>query len=378
MTPGNNSIKQHLSIGFEFLDCQSHSSLNLLGAFSCERKQTQKTHPSRRAKQLQKLLKFWSCGKIDMASGYSLFTEENFKQFHNVDRSLYTILVLKLFRDPLESMQVLALWLWLERDGFKNVVKRMLSLPYILINELADEAVTCLGLINGTHFSLSSEQTDIPLMQSFLEKEISVQFFHENRDAAARGVTKAVNEVCLPAFDDIMQKTIERNFAQNSVDDCNVVLPSQRSSSSLPSQQPLSSSLFPFSLSINEQPYLQQQQQPLQMRNEAAPPHDRTMFVTFSKGYPVQESEVRQFFTMTFGARIESLQMQEVQPHEQSLFAKIVFHCPTTIEAILNGMRKAKFTINGKHIWVRRYEPRRTRSLLPPMLWQPPIAPFGA
>ncbi|XP_009337233.2 uncharacterized protein LOC103929732 [Pyrus x bretschneideri] len=306
-----------------------------------------------------------------MASSYSLFTEENFKQFHNVDRSLYTILVLKLFRDPLESMQVLALWLWLERDGFKNVVKKMLSLPYILINELADEAVTCLGLINGTHFSLSSEQTDIPLMQSFLEKEISVQFFHENRDAAARGVTKAVNEVCLPAFDDIMQKTMERNFAQNSVDHRNVVLPSQRSSSSLASQQPSSSSLFPFSLSNNEQPYLQQQQ-PLQMRNEVAPPHDRTMFVTFSKGYPVQESEVRQFFTMTFGARIESLQMQEVQPHEQSLFAKIVFHSPATIEAILNGMRKAKFTINGKHIWVRRYEPRRTRSLLPP------IAPFGA
>ncbi|KAB2618311.1 hypothetical protein D8674_014180 [Pyrus ussuriensis x Pyrus communis] len=293
-----------------------------------------------------------------MASRSALFTEEKFKQFHNIDRNLYTILVLKLFRDPLESMQVLALWLWLERVGFKNVVKKMLSLPYILINELADESVTCLELISGTHFSLPSEQTDMPLIQSFIEKEISVQFFHQNRDAAARDVTKAVNEVCLPAFDDIMQKAMQRDFAQNSADHSHVVLPSQ----------PSSSSLFPSSLSIN--------QQPLQ-RNEATPPHDRTMFVTFSKGYPVQESEVRQFFKITFGARIESVQMQEVQPYEQSLFARIVFHSPATIEAILNGMSKAKFTINGKHVWVRKYVPRRTRSFLPPMLWQPAIAPFG-
>ncbi|TQD85409.1 hypothetical protein C1H46_029039 [Malus baccata] len=299
-----------------------------------------------------------------MASRSALFTEEKFKQFHNIDRNLYSIMVLKLFRDPLESMQVLALWLWLERVGFKNVVKKMLSLPYILINELADESITCLELIRGTHFSLPSEQTDIPLIQSFIEKEISVQFFHQNRDAAARDVTKAVKEVCLPAFDDIMQKAMQRDFAQNFADHSYVVLPSQRSSSSL----------FPFSLSINQQPCLQQQ--PLQ-RNEATPPHDRTMFVTFSKGYPVQESEVRQFFKITFGARIESVQMQEVQPYEQPLFAIIVFHSSATIEAILNGMGKAKFTINGKHVWVRKYMPRRTRSLLPPMLWQPAIAPFG-
>ncbi|XP_034225695.1 uncharacterized protein LOC117635495 [Prunus dulcis] len=260
---------------------------------------------------------------MDSYTSSQFVSQEGFKLFHSIDRDLYTILAIHLCRDPLESMQVMALWLWLEKVGFKNAVKKILSLPFILINELADEAVTCLNIINGTHFSLPFEANDIPLLQSFMEKEVSLQFFHENQQAAAQGVTKAANIVCLPAFDDIMKQAIEINFSQNSADHS-----------------------------------------------------QRTMFVTFSKGYPVHEHEVKQFFTAAFGDCVESLQMQEVQPFEQSLFARVVFHSASTIEAILSGVSKAKFTINGKHVWVRRFVPKRARSLLPQMPWQP-ISPFG-
>ncbi|PQQ09082.1 uncharacterized protein Pyn_08052 [Prunus yedoensis var. nudiflora] len=253
-------------------------------------------------------------------------------------------------------MQVMALWLWLEKVGFKNAVKKILSLPFILINELADEAVTCLDIINGTHFSLPFEANDIPLLQSFMEKEVSLQFFHENQQAAAQGVTKAANIVCLPAFDDIMKQAIEINFSQNSADHSQVISSS-------------SSSSFSSSSSI-------QQQQLQALPQILVPPNERTMFVTFSKGYPVHEHEVKQFFTAAFGDCVESLQMQEVQPFEQSLFARVVFHSASTIEAILSGVSKAKFTINGKHVWVRRFVPKRARSLLPQMTWQP-IFPFG-
>ncbi|KAK6273692.1 hypothetical protein POUND7_010775 [Theobroma cacao] len=95
------------------------------------------------------------------------------------------------------------------------------------------------------------------------------------------------------------------------------------------------------------------------------PPDDRTMFVTFSKGYPVHEWEVREFFTRAYGDCIESLHMQEVPPDEQSLFARIVFRSESAIEIILSGMSKAKFTINGKHVWARKFVPKRLKPSLP-------------
>ncbi|KAL0315848.1 UNVERIFIED_CONTAM: hypothetical protein Sradi_5463000 [Sesamum radiatum] len=87
------------------------------------------------------------------------------------------------------------------------------------------------------------------------------------------------------------------------------------------------------------------------------------MFATFSKGYPVTETEVRQFFTRMFGNCIESFHMQEVGPDEQALYARIVFHRPSFIQVILNGDTKAKFTINGKHVWMRQFIPRNGRGL---------------
>ncbi|XP_047947277.1 uncharacterized protein LOC125193512 [Salvia hispanica] len=90
--------------------------------------------------------------------------------------------------------------------------------------------------------------------------------------------------------------------------------------------------------------------------------NERTMFVTFSKGYPVNEYEVKLFFERVFGNCIESFHMQEVSnPEEQSLYAKIVFLRPAFIRAILNGAMKAKFTINGKHVWMRKFVPKNNR-----------------
>ena len=43
--------------------------------------------------------------------------------------------------------------------------------------------------------------------------------------------------------------------------------------------------------------------------------------------------------------------MQEAQPHQQVLFARIIFQTASNVEMILCGMGKVKFTINGKHVW---------------------------
>ncbi|KAM3693695.1 hypothetical protein ACJW31_07G002900 [Castanea mollissima] len=282
-----------------------------------------------------------------MASSSSFVSQEEFNTFYTIDRKVYTLLVINLWRDPVESMQIMALWLWLERVGFNNVVHKMLSLPYTLVNELADEAIICLNCINSNQIPTSSENNDIPLTQSLMEKEISLQFFLENRLNGIVGIAKIVNEVCIRALSDIMQQAVERNASQSLVESQMLMMPP--------------------SASIHQSLVHPGPRQPRTLGNEV-PADDRTMFVTFSKGYPVHEWEVREFFTRSYGDCIESLHMQDVQPHQQALFARIVFHNASNMEMILGGLGKVKFIINGKHVWARKFVPKRTRSsLLPPL-----------
>ena len=77
----------------------------------------------------------------------------------------------------------------------------------------------------------------------------------------------------------------------------------------------------------------------------------------------MNEREVQEFFTVNYGDCIEMFQMQEVPPNEQALFARIVFWSAATINDVLQGQPKMKYTINGKHIWARKFIPK------------PPLAP---
>lgn len=279
------------------------------------------------------------------ADPFPVLTLEEIQMFHEMDRNLYSVLTKDLWRDPLESMRVMALWLWLERFGFKNVVKCISTLPHVLINEIAEEAMTCINYLTNSYlFNLSLEQIDLPITQFLLGNDVSLDFFSLNRGAAILGMGKALTEVCLRALTDLVQQATERNAARALAE----------------TQITMSSFIEPgFSrLNLNNFDRIN----PL---FEAVHPDDRTMFVTFSKGYPVPERDIREFFNVMYGDCIESLHMQDVQFGEQSLYARIVFYTPDVIEAVLNGMEKAKFTIKGRHMWMRKFIPKRRRSLSP-------------
>ncbi|KAK1367543.1 RNA-binding protein Musashi Rbp6 like [Heracleum sosnowskyi] len=263
-------------------------------------------------------------------------SQEDFNQFHSIDRRLYLILVADLLRDPVEAMQIMALWLWLERVKFFNIVERILELPIVLINDLAEEANICFAFIdNPLSLLLTPEACEIPLTQSVIQKNFSFQYFQNNRTLAKLGVKKVCSTVCMRAFNDLMQQAILRNEAHRIA---------ERHQQQLLVHQTMVSNIF---------------------GNSVVPADERTMFVTFSKGYPVAEREVREFFTKIFGDCIESFYMQQVRNiEEQALFARIVFFRANVIHMILNGHPKAKFTINGKHVWMRKFIPKRTVTVI--------------
>ncbi|OIW18752.1 hypothetical protein TanjilG_13504 [Lupinus angustifolius] len=303
-------------------------------------------------------------------------TNEELRTFHNIDRIIYWILVINLSRDPAESMHVLAMLLWLEKVGYRHLIKKMTTLPYILINEIADEVVSCLKYINIYTFSYFSymsyptETCEIPLLQSIVEKEISAQLLYDNRDLAFKGIAKILHDVCSRAFRDILQHALMRNMMEKMAEEQRKMQEAQFAE--LQQQQPPppfwfapmepSSSVVLSDAGYNQFPV---QNQVENNYDEMVPADERTLFLTFSKGYPVEEQEVKEFFTLLFGDSVEGLYMQEVQPGEQALYARIVFRSSLIIDMIIQGSSKAKFCINGKHVWARKFVPKRSKSLFP-------------
>ncbi|XAR51093.1 hypothetical protein NMG60_11005628 [Bertholletia excelsa] len=153
---------------------------------------------------------------LKSTSSSQLISSEEFKLFHELDRKLYTLLTKDLLRDPLESMKIMSLWLWMERSGLNNVIKRIFSFPNFLINELADEAMTCINFLNNNSSNPSCEPSNIPLTHSLMDNELTIQYIRENRLSVTQGMTQVLNEVCLRAMTDLMEQALERNAMLSS------------------------------------------------------------------------------------------------------------------------------------------------------------------
>ncbi|XP_057981089.1 uncharacterized protein LOC131166508 [Malania oleifera] len=296
----------------------------------------------------------------------SFVTQEEFNLFHSIDRELYTRLVLALGRDPGETMQVMALWLWLEdAGGDQLLVKKLLSLPDTLLYSLADEALVCLRCVETDSFPAAATAAELPLTQSLLATDttttLSTRFFHENRLAVLRGVTRIFNDVCARAFDDIRRLVPVLSGTTNIHPPPQFLRPAPfYDPYDLGAQRQLvSNELSELLNRINLVTPTDHQDANEKME---VPADDRTIFLTFSKGYPISEIEVRDFFTKKFGECIEAIFMQEVTGEEQVLYARLVVRSAAVIEVVLDGQSKAKFSINGKHVWARKYIRKRSKS----------------
>ncbi|KAL5733399.1 hypothetical protein ACOSQ2_033091 [Xanthoceras sorbifolium] len=366
----------------------------------------------------------------ESSSSYSVasftVTQEQFNMFHNIDRLLFTRLVLSLRRDPGESMQVMALWMWLEQAGWcRGLVDNMLRWPDTLITSLADEAVLCLNFTKSVDdfpdLSFKNDNIfDVPFIQSMTQNRVSLRFFRDNRSKILLGISRNVNEVCTRAFKDILQlHAMQKNavFEHKSSEDyrggeeilhqqqqqqldrfgpvISPVLPpvmyhnigvgdhlGHHHHNPLHHHHQMVSSTNPHYFDQGFDVYdlaVQRSQQVLnnheigemlrgmqisdnhnnldheQQENDQVAPDERTIFLTFSKGYPISESEIRDFFSRIYGECIEAIFMQEVAAVEQPLYARLVVNPCSIIEVILSGKSKAKFSINGKHVWARKY-----------------------
>ncbi|KAL5559334.1 hypothetical protein UlMin_035545 [Ulmus minor] len=257
-------------------------------------------------------------------------TLEELHLFHKVDREMFSRLVIELGRDPVESLLVMAVWLWLEsKKGYPRIIVKIMGVSNVIVNAAADEAVLCLKCLET---STPGEELSggIPLTVRIMESEtFSLETIRCNRLVAVNEIKYVLNNVCARIFTDILLRVLGGTcfgFLHPVFGDVNIVTP--------PSDNdiPRGESTWGWEEKVLEE--------------------ERTLFLTFSRGFPM------------FGDKcVEKVVMGNASSYEQPLYAKLVVNSVAMVDHILNGMRVSKFMINGKQIWARKYEIQSQQNL---------------
>ncbi|KAI9082850.1 hypothetical protein K1719_035180 [Acacia pycnantha] len=320
------------------------------------------------------------------SSSKVIITDEDFKNFHGVDRKLFLRLVSDIGHEPRRATLFMALFLWFEKTAKDfTLISKLLQWPHALLTDLTNETALVFTCIDSTDCLTKSNVNlkyfDLPLTQKITNSGISLHFVHRNRVGIKQAIVEVMKNVCDRAFDDIvvqylLQKKAEKEqnlmkqegvyYNVNAGFTVAVLPPPPQHAVVPPLAPPLQVVESGFGdafgvrvLNNNE----------VWERKDVVAADDRTIFLTFSKGYPISESEIHEFFFRRYGDVIEGVLMQEVvSVEEQPLYARMVLR-PGFIhmmEAILEGpARKSKFCINGKHLWARKYVRKTSKSPSP-------------
>lgn len=278
-------------------------------------------------------------------------------------------LVYNLGRDPIESILSIALWLYLEYTTHPNLIHEISLLKPSLINALANEAVLCQKCLEtsdaGNPLSYSSS---IPLTAAIIQDtNLTLKVFNRKRYTIITGIKSVLNNVCCRIFTDILSHVY--GIASTSTGSSTNGPPVPVIPPGFPHAVygPFCPSRPDYDLG-DERVWLDPvcRRPPSNDVND----EDKTMFLTFSKGFPVMEYEVLYLFRTLFGENcVAGLMMGSLVDDErlaamahmgeEPLYATMLVDSVETVDKILVGKRIAKYKINGKDIWARKYELRR-------------------
>ncbi|KAL6131312.1 hypothetical protein ACLB2K_069688 [Fragaria x ananassa] len=289
---------------------------------------------------------------------------QEFNSFHAIDRRLFTRLVLGLGRDPTESAQVMALWMWLERYGgeVNLVYKALMTLPDSLLDSMANESISALNCIrsNVVPFSDLDIVPGIPMLQAMSSSGVTLGYFYENCGEIASGVITLLKDVCLRVFEDLLFEKIAQGNVKGG-DDVPLYWHRQLNSANLYYLR--GGFVSDQELAVQRKDLNNEMEEVLRCLNVndlevvKVHPQDRTIFLTFSKGHPLSENELRDFFTRNFGEIID-----EILIAKEPLYGRLVLHSASSIPVVLGVKGKVQFSINGRHVRARKFVPKDARA----------------
>ncbi|VAH06356.1 uncharacterized protein LOC119294703 [Triticum dicoccoides] len=307
--------------------------------------------------------------------------------FYSQERSFFHRLVRDLGQEKEHMRWVIALWLWFEADGNDKFMRRAAALPGPVVLRFVDEALACLARLAGR--VLPGASTLLPCTNALLNKPIDdVTYFDEHRDNIMPRVKLLYKTVCRVVLDDACASDDAVFFPRSSAASAPRAIgtPVLASAVSPPPQTPttprfadLNAIVTPRFSQLNAmappwapirlaQPYQpqpqpqpppqHQHQQHQMMIIDRLPEEFRSLFITFSRGYPIDKDDIRDFFNSLHGRPcVEDVMVERAAPGQMPVYGRVVLQSADMIPALLGGEPTAKFIIKGRHLWARVYVP---------------------
>lgn len=188
--------------------------------------------------------------------------------FHKIDRAVYEKFTAHGM-EPTMARNAVALLMWLEQVGI-DMISQIVQIInptriFTLITEV-DAVLCCLRQEDGF-----STYTEIPVMTSLARNSLDIRFFNFHKDVIVRGLAYILDGIGRIVFDDHMYESLHAYEA-------NVKAARARLNGVMPS--------VPLGLA--------------ELYNPAAAVPSiedaRSMFITFSKGFPIRREEIMEHF----------------------------------------------------------------------------------
>ncbi|KAM0883148.1 hypothetical protein ACQ4PT_031834 [Festuca glaucescens] len=293
--------------------------------------------------------------------------------FHGQDRSLFHRLVRDLSQDAESMRWVMALWLWLESAGHHNFTHRVSAMPGPVVLRFVEEALACLARLAGRKLAGAGEL--LPCTNALLAERIeNVSYFDARRGEVTPSVRSLYKNICRVVFDDgcLADDAVfpPRPAATNRVGSSGTSAPRavgtpvvaafagpapavrNRNTAASPFSQ-LNAMAAPWCPVPVRAAYERQQQQVI----SPIPEEFRSLFITFSRGYPISKEDIEEFFNAIHGPCVEAVMVERAPAGQMPVYGRVVLRSPDMIPVLLGGQQTAKYIIKGKHLWARIFVP---------------------
>jgi hypothetical protein len=222
----------------------------------------------------------------------SLTTMERLLLFHKLESDLFHSLVHDLAQDPAAMQWVIALWLWFESTGHHDFIRRVAALPGPVVLRFVKEAIACLHCLTNlgqgaTVGANDNRDKHLPCTNAFLSKPIDDVGYFRGRREVLDGITHQYRSICLVVCD-VGNSSTSMPSNTCRVPTSSLMVSPPISPTPRVAPLPLNSMAAPFLLNPMASPWISMQS-PL-------PDDYRSLFITFSKGYPISREDIMKFF----------------------------------------------------------------------------------
>lgn len=211
--------------------------------------------------------------------------------FYTQERLLFNRMVgPTMGQNPKLVKMAVGFWLLLEEIGYHDLTRRIYSFDDSTIEAIFNETLACLHCIQpGATEPSRHNDVLLPVLTLILDEPISRRFFYYNSEFMFRRFTHVKETVCDRIFGE--NSAIEVDIVdEGSVTSSDRVIWPVAGSSRVTATRRFDKVLqmpIPSILNPNASEFIPRQ------NNQDA----RTMFLTFSKGYPLSREEIINFFT---------------------------------------------------------------------------------